>query len=73
MAREPDKIPVSERALVQRINRALKPEGKALIKQNRGPYHIRDGKRILEWDVSVVKLAREMELLQPWEGLKEKP
>ena len=69
---------VSERAIAQRINRALNKRGQKLIK-SKGPrqvatlgaWHIADEGRgeIVAKDVNLVEIARDEGLLQPWEGI----
>lgn len=69
---------VSERAIVQRINRALTKRGQKLIKSKGahqlatlGEWHIADERQggIVSTNVSLADLARQEGLLQPWEGI----
>jgi len=69
---------VSERAIAQRVNRALAKRGQKLIK-SKGPrqvaalgeWHIADERQggIVSTNVSLADLARQEGLLQPWEGI----
>ncbi len=69
---------VSERAIAQRVNRALAKRGQKLIK-SKGPrqvaalgeWHIADERQggIAATNVSLADLARQEGLLQPWEGI----
>jgi len=78
------KMPVAERALLARINRALEARGEKIIRSRpirgktfRGKpvyppmgrfYRVSARERaILARDVDLVAVARELELLQPWE------
>ena len=79
------KVPVTMRALVQRINRKLAKDDQQLRK-HRGPrffsgswglspgdYYIRDVRHpnIVEWQVDVEELGHETGVLRPWEKLME--
>jgi hypothetical protein len=71
---EPVRIRVSERAVLQRVNRALKAGGRQLIKatieqraQGTGDYFLVDQKRIVETNIDLAKFAREQDCLKPWE------
>lgn len=69
---------VSERAVAQRVNRALAKRGQKLIK-SKGPrqiaalgdWHIADEQQggIVATNVSLADQARQEGLLQPWEGI----
>ena len=69
-------VPVTERALVQRINRALRRKGQ-MLRQSRGErartdlgdYYVIDLERnvLLLSRVNLEELARELGALQPWE------
>lgn len=72
------KLPVSERALLQRLNRKLRADGE-VIKRARGnvwttlgDYYVVDVERncIAQHHVDVEDLARELGVLQPWESLQ---
>ena len=74
------KVPVTMRALIQRINRALKQDNEILktargerLRQGVGDYYVLDlsGNFILNKDVDPVAMARDMEVLQPWEVVAE--
>jgi len=74
------KVPVTRRALIQRINRIILAAGSEQLKSARGQaaatlghYYIVDLKRnsVARKDVDVTALAREMGVLQPWEQLEE--
>jgi hypothetical protein len=71
------RVPVSERALVARINRKLKPESKQL-RRTRGERAIREHGyyHIIDWNLNVVlgyqdlnieTLGRELGVLKAWE------
>lgn len=72
------KLLVSEHALVQRINRALKKEGKVLKKSRTersrldvGEWYILDtvGNYVSEKDVDLEQVGKEWEVLSDWETL----
>jgi hypothetical protein len=75
MARKaPITIGVSQRALVGRIDRALRKEGQQLRTDRRGGgvkhIVIDTAKRtIVAADVDIVELARKLDVLEPWERL----
>jgi hypothetical protein len=75
------RVPVSERALTQRINRHLVHDDKALVKSRQGSAARREGYG--EWytidtrrnqadrgDIDLEKFARELGVLRPWEYLE---
>lgn len=71
-----NKISVSERAVIQRINRKLRPHDEMLRKsrggramQSVGDYYVVNFDRnyIAQQDVDVEGLARELAVLKPWE------
>lgn len=80
---ERPKVRVTMRALTQRINRALAKEGEAgqVLKKSRGvqmqidvgDYWILDYSHNCVWDkhLDPVELAKEMNLLKPWEKVAE--
>ena len=78
-ARKARRVPVSERALVQRINRKLTKDDEQLhatrpgtrAKFDLGRYYVRDFRRpnIVRMHVDIEDLARELEVLQPWEEM----
>jgi hypothetical protein len=71
------KVPVSERALIQRINRKLGPEGKMLkVARSRaesfvGRHYILDIKRswIVAQHCDPEALGRKLGVLAEWEGV----
>ncbi len=83
MARGRDvKVPVSERALVQRINRKLKDDSAVVKKARRTPSMEQDGfgryfrldysgNRIVDKDVDLEVLGRDVDVLRPYEGLAQ--
>ena len=69
-------IPITKRALLQRVNRALNKEDRQLkkavgarLQQNVGEYYVVDLRlnAVAMLDVDPVELARKLEVLQPWE------
>lgn len=72
-------MPVSERAILQRINRKLKPDWKQLktgrgllLERTVGRYYVIDIRRscVTQHYVDVEDLARELKVLQSWEELR---
>jgi hypothetical protein len=68
----PITIDISYRALLGRIDRALRKENQRLRADRRGGvirYIVIDTKKraVLETDVDLGKLARRLDVLQPWE------
>ena len=78
-ARKARRVPVSERALVQRINRKLTKDDEQLhatrpgtrAEFDLGRYYVRDFRcpNIVRMHVDIEDLARELEVLQPWEEM----
>ncbi len=76
----PQKVKVSERAIVARISRALAKEGEALRRCRRdsrsystlGDYYVIDINRnfVTSTDIDLEKWAREMKVLQAWEEME---
>jgi hypothetical protein len=74
-------IPVTERALIQRINRVLRRDGR-ILKATRGEHSLREVGQyyILGFDrnavrtlhVDIQELARELGVLRSFERLEEK-
>lgn len=75
-----DKLMVTARSLIQRINRALPPN--QMLKSNRrsermteefGAYYVLDvkQKRVVQRHVDLVQLAKKLEAIEPWEDLIE--
>jgi hypothetical protein len=76
--KEKDKVPVSERALIQRINRKLKQDGEQLRRAKGsqaastvGDYYVLDTKRnfVASSRVDPEHLGRKLGVLNPWEIL----
>ena len=76
---QPDKVPVSLGAVLQRINRKLKDDGQKLkparsvrMMQEVGAYYVLDtsSNGILHKGVNVEKFAREAGVLEPWEEVR---
>jgi hypothetical protein len=75
------KVPVTMRALLQRINRTLADKDEVLKKtrgdgrafQTLGDYYVLDGRRnvVRRTHVDPEALGRELECLQPWEQVVE--
>jgi hypothetical protein len=74
------KVPVTMRAIIQRINRALKHDNEMLkttrgerLRQQVGDFYVLDFSRnnVLNTHVDPEKMARDMEVLQPWEVVVE--
>jgi hypothetical protein len=69
------KIPIEERALLRRLQRALQDEGKELRKaqaltEGVGRYYLVGPKGVIDPDVDLEKLARELSAMETWEMLK---
>ena len=84
MGKAKRRVPVSERALVQRINRALAKdewEPPPILKKTRGAralvdlgeFYVIDQRRnlIVEKDVDLERYGRELGALEDWEELAE--
>jgi hypothetical protein len=72
MGRKPIVIEVSQRALLGRIDRALRKEGQRVRADRRGGTvkHIlidTEKRAIIETNVDLEKLARKLDVLNPWE------
>jgi hypothetical protein len=70
------KIPITKRALVQRINRHLRKRNEALRGKrgvNTGEYYLVDFTRntVIEDTVAIEKLGRELDVLKPYERLED--
>ena len=67
-------VPISKRALIQRLRRALQTDGKhlrtarAAKRKLFGHYYLVGRKELIE-NVDIEKLARELKVLEPWELL----
>jgi len=68
------KVPVSERALIQRIRRALKAKGEDLRiardhqRKMLGRYYLVGKSGVIAKNVNPVRVAEQMKLLEPWEA-----
>jgi hypothetical protein len=68
------KVPVSQRALVQRIRRALQAKGEDLrISRDHqlkllGRYYVVGKNGVVAKNVSLVRMAEQLKLLEPWEA-----
>jgi hypothetical protein len=68
------KVPVSERALRQRVRRALAARGEDLrrsrqhLRKTLGRYFVVGKSGVIAKNVDLVKLATELDLIQPWEA-----
>ena len=68
------KVPISERALILRVLRALRAQGRDL-RASKGAarrYFIISSKGVVQRNVDPVALAQEMGLLESWEQLQRK-
>jgi hypothetical protein len=76
--KEKPKMPVSERALYQRINRKLRSDGSLILKASRRPdlevgkYYVIDTNRnaLVLMRVNLEKYARALGVLNGWEALR---
>jgi len=81
---EQGKVPVTMRAIVQRINRKLAPDGYRRLKQSRGrpwkyldrdvgKWFLVDGRRnsVERTHVDPEELAKELGVLKPWERVRD--
>jgi hypothetical protein len=71
-----EKVPITKRALVQRINRHLRKRNEALRGKrgpNTGEYYLVDFTRnaLIQDGVSIDKLGRELNVLKPYERLED--
>lgn len=73
-------VPVTERALVQRINRQLTKKGQMLkaargrgAKEEVGYWYLVDTERniLLSHHCNVVEVAKELDVIYPWESLED--
>ncbi len=73
------KIPVSERAILQRINRALKPKGSVVTATRRGTeaakkfgrFVLHDESGVERGNIELEKLARDLGAIKEWEVVAE--
>lgn len=68
------KVPISERALILRVRRALQAQGRDLraAKSAARRYFIISSKGVAQRNVDPLALAQEMGLLESWEQLQRK-
>jgi hypothetical protein len=65
-----DKIPVTRRALAQRLARALQAKGQAVVRHGGKDVLVDEvAGKVLDRDCDVEKLAREVGALKTWEVL----
>jgi hypothetical protein len=71
------KVPVTERAVVGRLRRLLRPKGQDVrIADDRkqesglGRYYLVGNQGLIDQDVDLEKLARSLGALRPWERLE---
>ena len=71
--RKQQKVPVTMRALTQRLGRALAKQDEKLVK-HRGDFHVVDVRMngVVQQDVDIVALGRELGALKPWEKVEAK-
>jgi len=68
------KVPVSRRALLQRIERALRERGEYLRaarapqQKQLGTYYLVNERGVVRRNVDFLKLANELKVLEPWES-----
>lgn len=64
---------VTQRALMQRINRALAKDGETLRSDRRGGYMRIDLSRnsVIEMDVDLAEIAAKLSVLKPWETFEQ--
>jgi len=80
-AKKQTRVPVTERALVQRLNRSLAADGMQLKKTvgarafaTLGDYYVVDISRnfVVEKEIDIESLGRKRKVLAEWEVLEEK-
>jgi len=73
----PTPVPVTQRAVIQRINRKLTGMGQRLCatelgwRHALGRYYVRDGTGVVRKDVDLSELARELGVLAPFERIDQ--
>ena len=79
MTKEEQRVPVSVRAVIQRINRRLKKDGQRLVANRAavaglGAYVLAstESGRLIETQVDLEKLARREHALELWEEIEPK-
>jgi hypothetical protein len=67
------KVSVTQRALVQRINRALMKDGETLRSDRRGRYMRIDLSRnsVIEMDVDLAEVGKNLSVLKAWETFEK--
>ncbi len=67
------KVAVTQRALVQRINRALAKEGEILRSDRRGGYMRIDLSRdsVIEMDVDLAAVGKKLSVIKAWETFEK--
>jgi hypothetical protein len=70
------RVPVSERALSQRVSRALAKKGQKLMKarggvakEQLGAWYVVENDQVCRTNVRLEPIARELEVLRGWEFL----
>ena len=75
----PVRIPITRRALIQRIDRKLQGQGQRLRSHGRmnardrryfGDYVVVNDRGVVRSRVNLEALGRELEVLRPWESFK---
>jgi hypothetical protein len=77
--KEATKVPITERALIQRINRKLQQENYGVMKiaregsraeQNLGRYYVvNDRNTVIDWHLKLEEYGRDWGVLAPYEKL----
>jgi hypothetical protein len=70
MPKAGSKVPITLRALIQRLNRKLAHEGERLVATRTGGYYLIEGQRVVEKEVDLIKVARTLGVLRPWEEVR---
>jgi hypothetical protein len=63
-------VPITLRALRQRVERRLRQTGRRLVVRRSGCYVI-EGQRVVESGVDPVALGRTLGVIQPWEQMAQ--
>lgn len=72
-------VPITERALIQRLRRALAKDGDRLVANRGGAYteamgrfwRVNQNNNIIDQDVDLEELGRELNVLREWERVTE--
>jgi len=64
------KVPITRRALEQRVKRLLAKTGAKLVK-HRGDYVVISPRNIPGLPIDLVEFGEEHELIEPWEAVEE--